>query len=293
VVEHGACCKMLTAVYDLNYGTIAFDFVTWLVRAKLEQQRRGKKHLHVVIVPNSGGLGRRWGPHDDAATYWRLWHIVIGAIPLARASVTFAPTRDYVKTLSGEMWAPQGAVHFLGPLVDAARAGEKIPLLAPTDAARRWAKEWTLGGRIVTITLRNNNADDGRDSSQAWHPFADWLHAKGFVPLVLPDTADVLRSPTGVLAAVSIDLRAALYVTAAMNCFVNNGPMVLAWHTGAPFLAFNAALPDELWRKHWQDKLSLAHGDTPPWCSKNQRLIYRSDTLETLIEEFERVTASL
>src|ERR1700693_6095715 len=100
---------MLTAIYDLNFGTVAYDFVTWLVRAKLEQQRRGAERLHVVILPATGGLGgfaRHWGPHDAAATYWRLWHIVVAACPLSGATVTLAPTRDYAQFVTGAEWAP-------------------------------------------------------------------------------------------------------------------------------------------------------------------------------------------
>lgn len=279
------CVKLLTAVYDLSTGTIAYDFITWLVRAKLEQQRRGADCLHVILLPHTEGLGgfaRHWGPHDEAATRWRLWNIVIAACPLADATVTLAPTRDFRR--GGELWEPQGKSHLLAPLVQAAKAGEKIPLLKPSTAALRWASKWTAGGRCVTLTLRNNG--DERDSSPAWAFFYEWLLEHGWMPLLLQDTADALQWPVGSLAALSIDLRAALYVSAAMNCFTHNGPMVLAWHTGAPLLAFNAGLPGAKWRESWEKNLKLKFGEQLPWALENQRLIYQADDLPVLREAF-------
>lgn len=283
--------RLLTAVYDLAHGTVAYDFITWLVRAKLEQQRAGAQHLHVVILPYSGGLGdfaRRWGPHDVAATQWRLWNIVMAACPLAGATVTLAHSREIAETLAGPVWFPPGKTHFLGPLVQAARAGEAIPLLSATTAALRWAARWCAGWRTVTLTMRRNNAADGRDSSADWSAFAQWLRARAWRVMILPDTVDVMQRPYGELATLSIDLRAALYASAAMNCFVNNGPLVLAWHSGAPFLGFNAALPADPWRAHWEKHLHLAHGDQLPWASDHQRLVYRPDTLLAMTEEFQR-----
>jgi len=284
---------LLTAVYDLSVGSVAYDFITWLVRAKLEQQRRGADRLHVVVLPHTHGLGgfaRHWGPHDADTTYWRLWHIVMAACPLAGATVTLAASREV--EYSGVLWAPTGKAHFLGPLVDAARAGEKIPLLSPTAQALRWAQQWTAGGRCVTLTLRANNGGDGRDSSPDWLPFAEWLREQGWQPLLLRDTAHALNTDSGHFAELSIDLRAALYASAAQNCFVNSGPVVLAWHTGAPLLCFNAALPLQPWREHWAKHLSLELGDQLPWATSDQRLIYQPDDLPILREAFAQWTAA-
>lgn len=282
---------MLTALYDLAVCPVSFDFVTWLVRAKLEQQRRGADRLHVLVVPSIGGLAgvaRYWGPHDADITYWRLWNLVMAACPLARATVTLAPAREhYERFVVGALWAPPGKSYLLGDLVDAARAGESIPSLAPTSAALRWASRWTAGGRCVTLTLRNN-ANDGRDSSSDWEPFADYLRFNGWRVLVLPDTRDALNKSEGPFSALSIDLRLGLYTTAAMNCFCHNGTMVLAWHSRAPYLAFNAALPANPWRAHWEDLLRLKTGDQLPWANSNQRMIYRPDNLGVMVEEFSR-----
>src|SRR3990167_10538791 len=161
---------MLTAFYDLQFGPISFDFATWLVRARLEQRRAGAKRLHVVIVPKEDGVGgfsRDWGGYDEAAGRWRLWHIVVACVPLAGATVTVAASRQQAEALrTGSCWWPAGKAHFMAPIVDAAKAGEAIPKLIPTDAARRYAGHWLNGDRpLVTLTVRRQGSDPARNSN--------------------------------------------------------------------------------------------------------------------------------
>src|SRR3954468_7100627 len=146
---------MLTAFYDLEHGPVSFDFVTWLVRAMKERDRRGCKGLPAVIVPEDRGLGGfsgNWGKHDEPSARWRLWHIVIASCPLAGATVTLAYSKAHAQQLRiGECWWPEGKAHFMGPLVDAARNGESIPRLRATEAARRYVAAWIGERRLVTM----------------------------------------------------------------------------------------------------------------------------------------------
>lgn len=282
--------QVSTAFYDLEDGPVSYDFITWLVRAR---KRAGADALHVVVVPKEDGLGgfaRHWGPHDAEAARWRLQHIVLAACPLAQASCTFAATRAQAQLLKrAPYWWPKGKAHMLGPLVHGAKNGEKVPMLCATDYARhtveRWSSDWS---RTVTITLRAN-ADDGRDSQKEnWALAEDWLDEQGWNVITLDDTREALVAAIGSYAEVDLDLRCALYQRAAMNLFVNNGPQVLAWHSGAPFLAFCAAMPEDKWRWHWAEYLGLNWGDQLPWATKHQRLVYRADTFEAIKEEFQK-----
>lgn len=300
--------RTLVAVYDLAWGPVSFDFVTWLARARLEQQRLGVERLHVLILPHEQGLGgfaRDWGGHDATSTWWRLWHVVVGACPLAQATVTLG-----VQSIEdiGEgnedvcIWRPDERAqrsYLLGPIVDAARAGESIPMLSATEQARKfvrgWAEDWS---RTVTITVRRSSQRPGAENKTApdaardsngpeWSRFRDWLCEQGWDVIWIEDTFPALYAGAiGDFAALSIDLRAALYQAARMNFFVNSGPQALCWHTGAPFMAFNSGQPAEPWHRQWVEGLHIPIGGQLPWATPAQRWIYAPDRFEVMADAF-------
>ena len=281
-----------TAFYDLALGPVSFDFVTWLVRAMRERDKAGCGALHVVIVPKEDGLGgfsRHWGNHDAAAARWRLWRIVIGACPLAEATVTLAQSRAQAELLRhGRFWWPEERAHMAGWMVEAARRGEAVPELRPTAAAVRYVGAWLNGEKrkVVTLSIRWQDTDYRRNTSaEDWSKFAQWLEARGYRVVVLDDANEALSSGRG-YAEMDPDLRLALYQRAEMNCIGQNGPAILLWHSAAPFLYFNAALPADPYAAHWEKHLGLRKGDQLPWAAANQRLVYREDTFENMTEEF-------
>lgn len=286
--------KLLTAIYDLEYGSVAYDYATFLVRAMKERDDRKCTKLHVVIVPKENGLGgfaRHWGKHDAAATRWRLWHIVVALCPLADATVTLAASHKQAAALThhGECWWPIGKAHFMGPLVKAARNGEAIPKLRATEAARRYV-EAGRSSRFVTLTLRNQDTDADRNTNRAeWDALKAWLVLRGYDVVTLNDTNDALKDGKG-YAEFDPDLRLALYERAVMNCIGNNGPQELLKFSGAPYLAFGQALT-EGWQEHFRKHFHMEPGEQLPWAEKNQRLVYRPDTFEVMKEEFERVVS--
>lgn len=282
--------KTLTAFCDLEFCPISFDFVTFVVRAMKERDRLGCSGLHMVIVPKEDGLGgfsRHWGKHDEAAARWRLWHIVVASCPLAGATVTLAPSRAHAEAMkAGEYWWPEGKNHFMSPLVDAARAGEAIPKLRATEAARRYVAKW-LGdaAKVVTLTVRRQDTDPDRNSSEAWWPFGEWLKGKGCRVVRLYDTNDALADGRG-YAELDPDLRLALYEQASINFIGNNGPQELLKFSAAPYRAFGQA-PTDGWKDHYRKYFHMEPGEQVPWASQNQRLVYKPDTFENLKAEFE------
>lgn len=289
---------IFTAFYDLIFGPVSYDFVTWLVRAKKEA---GDRALHVVIVPYEEGLGgfsRHWGKHDEHAARWRLWHIVVASCPLVDATVTVAANRRQAELLqsdepewSDNVWAPEGKAHFMGPLIEAARKGAEIPKLCATEAARRYVAGWLQDtmNPVVTLTLRNQDTDPDRNTDRkVWGEFAAHLRSRAYEVIVLDDTHVALSAGVrGEYAALDPDLRLALYERAAMNCIGNNGPQELLKFSDAPYLAFGQALTDG-WQNHFRKFFSLEPGEQLPWARPDQRLVYRPDTFEVLKEEFER-----
>lgn len=276
--------KILTAFCDLNICPVSYDFITWLVRAMLERDAQGCEGLHVVFVPKEDGLGgfaRHWGPHDEAATRWRLWHICVAACPLARATVTLAPNLEYA-TERLPLWISREREHLAKPLVEASRKGVKIPKLRATEAARRYIASWLKGsGPVVTLTMRKQTNDTARNSDRgAWDQFAAWLRERGYVVVSLDDTNEALAQGRG-YAELDIDLRLALYEHAEMNVVGNNGPAALLWHSDAPYMRIGSGIPAD-----WTTNLGLAQGEQIPWAASDQRLVYAPDTFEAMRDHF-------
>lgn len=289
--------KTLTAFYDLAFGPVSYDFVTWLVRALKEQADRQFDGLHVVIVPNDGGLGgfsRHWGNHDEAAARWRLWHIVVAACPLAQATLTLASGKymafDLKDGLQSEfVWWPDGKQHFMGPLVQASRKGERIPRLQATEAARRYVDIWQGGNTdpIVTLTVREQSTDPARNSDlAAWEALRLHVEQAGCRPVWIDDTHVALGEGHG-YAELDPDLRLALYERAKMNFIGNNGPQELLKFSAAPYRAFGQALSDG-WKDHFRKHFALLPGEQLPWASAQQRLVYEPDSADVLIREFDQ-----
>lgn len=278
----------LTAFYDLAHGPVSYDFITWLVRARMIANVAKCPLLHVVLVPNEGGLGgfsRHWGPHDEAATRWRLWHICMPAVQFVGATVTLADSRAQADRLEiGITWRSEGKAHLARHLVEAAKKGLQIPLLSASGAARRYIADW-LGSEtqpVVTLTLRRQDNDTARNSDLDAHKqMADWLRARGCAVHVLGDSHIALQNGRG-YAELDIDLRLALYERAAMNIVGNNGPAALLWHSAAPYLRMGAGTVAD-----WSSNLGLAQGEQVPWARAGQRCVYAPDSFSAMREAFE------
>ena len=280
----------LTAFYDLQHGPVSYDFVTWLIQARLIANREQCDRLHVVIVPYEGGLGgfaRHWGEHDEHATYWRLWHIVIASCPLVRASVTVADSREQAGKIYDDgypyQWWPDGKAHFMGPLVDASRKGEPIPKLCATEQAKRYMQESLRGFErpIATLTVRNQTTDTARNSQRAeWDRLSDWLTGRGYDVIRIDDTNRALSQGRG-FAELDPDLRLALYERAEVNVIGNNGPQELLKFSNAPYTIFGLALTDG-WKEHWRKYFHMEPGEHVPWARENQKMVYLPDTFENM-----------
>jgi hypothetical protein len=282
---------VLTAFCDLERVPVSYDVVTWIVRAMMERDARKCSRLHVVFVPKEDGLGgfsRHWGPHDEHAARWRLWHIAIPACVLAGATVTLAPSRDFAKnsiTRLDSWWWPEERSHLAAPIMSAARAGVSIPKLRASPAARRYVSEWLLSEQrpVVTLTIRRQANDQARNSSrEEWSKLAAWLASSRCV-VWLDDTNDALSQGRG-FAELDLDLRLALYERAVMNIVGNNGPAALLWHSAAPYLRVAAGEPSD-----WSENLGLAQGEQVPWADQNQVLAYSPATFESMRDAFQRL----
>jgi hypothetical protein len=286
---------IVTAFYDLAYSPVSYDVAPWLIQARMVLAADGSNpHVHAVIVPKEDGVGgfaREWGRHDEAATRWRLWHIVIPMMQLAGATVTMAPTRRYAENMrrAGDgIWWPRGKAHFARPIVEAHKAGRPVPIMRASPAASRYVSDWLWNSRIdpsklVTVTMRNQTTDADRNSKYDAHNLQEWLRARTYHTLFLDDSNEALKRGDG-YAELDVDLRLALYEAASMNIIGNNGPSALMHFGTAPYLQFGVGLGK--WKSHYSQHLGLETGEQWPWASPHQRMVYDVETMAVITREF-------
>lgn len=289
--------KTLTAFYDLAVGPVSYDVIPFLVQARMAAADAGCKHVHVVIVPDANGVDGMYRDklhlYDAAEMHWRLWNLVIPACRLIGASVTLATDWAQAKTLStGKVWpedwdrqSPQRRHYLQREIVEAAKAGRKIPQLRASEHARGMVRTQIerAGLPLVTVTMRQTY-ETGRNSDVGlWADLIKALKYRYHV-VVLHDTSHALIRGWG-YGELVLDLRMALYEAAAMNFHPHGGPVVLCWFSGAPFTMFEAARPHKDWRKHWENNVGLQIGEQLPWATPDQRLVYEETTEQRMADE--------
>lgn len=287
--------KVYTALYDLAVGPVSYDFATWLIAAEMEKRKAGADHLHVLIAPTADGVGGWF--RDKTALYgvdemhWRLWHLVMPLCRLVGATVALSVPAGATSRLAAS-WREREPMlsHHAGPLIAAARAGAEIPRFSAGEHALRAvrAKLETYNRPVVTITLRDTY-EEGRNADHgAWRDAARYIRAYGYEPIVLQDTAVALARCDGFFE-LDVELRMALYQSAAMNMHCHGGPATLCWFSDAPWVMFDAAMPYEAWAKHWEKYLGLQWEEQLPWSrKKDQKLVYEHANYETIIRHLER-----
>lgn len=290
--------KVLTAYYDLAVGPVSFDFVVFMLKAELARRRANADRLHMVIVPFARGVAGMFRDktqlYDEHEMRWRLWNICVPACQLVGASVTLATDWEQAKRLRAEAW-PQDwdrqtlkdRRHLIGDLIAAAKDGDEIPRLSASEHARRKVREayGRLGKRMVTMTLRSTYLRERNSDRGAWDRAARHIEARGYGVVLLEDTGVALSNGVG-YGELNLDVRMACYQEAALNLQANNGAASLCWFSDSPYRMFGAGVPADEWDGLFV-KQGLPLGETWPWASHGQKLVYGSTTAEQLVAEFE------
>ncbi len=133
----------------------------------------------------------------------------------------------------------------------------------------------------------------------AWARFADYLLARGYLPVFVPDTeslpegvpAEVADYPEFVEGAVNLGLRLALYERAFVNLGINNGPAFLYLVDElAAGIMFKIITPGvEANEPPYLMKQGFIIGGQIPFCSPVQRRVWQDDDFEVIKREFEAI----
>jgi hypothetical protein len=281
--------------YDVTKGPACFDFIAWLIIAEMNRRRAGAPApLKIAFKMNDTPEEHEKHAKLRAAFYE-------GVIMPSLALIGAVEDNNSAD-------APTLERYTIGPVVEFAKAGEEVPLLVPSKESVAAIREY-LGAddyklidpvRPVTITLREAPYWEYRNSNLTeWLKVAEYLENQGERVIFIRDTAKWDEPITGfeTCPAASLDLhtRLALYESAKCNLAVSNGPWMLMLHGSRPWLMFvepNGMSPffpetPQFWTQ-W-------HGINPildeqfPWCKPTQRIIWKRDNAENIIEAWERL----
>ncbi len=226
---------MLTAFYDLAVSPPTFDALGFLATAERKRIELGEPSLRIVIVPgpDNGFRKDNLPPRDPKIRMRMLKKVVFKLCKLLPSveEVVHCETRaDAVAFKTGHVF-PAGydetrPVMSYGTkfITDAIRAG-CLPFRADQPV--------TKNDRLIAITLREARYWPSRNSNlPEWQKVGRHFMQKGYDVVFVRDTEFATKAMPGFRtdpdAAISLQSRLALYETARLNLFVNNGPTALA-----------------------------------------------------------------
>jgi hypothetical protein len=186
----------------------------------------------------------------------------------------------------------------LKPISDASRNGEKTPIFKSSVAASEAVKVFLQGSSPVTITLREQPTWEHRNSDlEEWTKFSRYLESRGEQVVFVRDT-DKAGEPlvgfsTFPMASLNLDIRVALYEQAKVNLFTPTGPCSLALFGSRPLLMFNPLDKDDPYvcnrPEFWEFSQGIKEGEQFPWSLPTQRIIWKADSYENILEAWEEL----
>lgn len=277
--------------YNISKGPACFDFIAWLIIAEMNRRRAG------APFPLKVGF-TMLDSDDEREKHIKLRHNFYENV--IRPSLSFVGAVEDNASCS----APALERYTIGPVVQFANAGEEVPLLKPSEGAIKAVHEYlmeaTAGQAPVTITLREADYWHYRNSNvPEWLKVAEYLEKQGERVIFVRDTAKwdepIEGFDTCPAASMDIHVRLALYESAKCNLSVSNGPWMLQLHGVRPWLMFvelnamSAFFPETpQFYRQWH-QIDPATEDRFPWSLPTQRIIWKRDNADHIIEAWEKL----
>lgn len=257
------------AVYNLAHGPLCFDYIVWLITVEMFRIREG-------------------APGPLKVGFW------LGADPsrinpqaLLWLENVFRPALSLIGAVEDDK-AIHGRPHetfVTGNIQTAAKMGVHVPQLRTTERSK-------YPGHVV-ITLREADHWPQRNSNiEAWKGFAAYLESRGEKVVFIRDTAKADEPLDGFTtwpeASRDLHCRMAAYQEAKSSLMLSNGPIALCQFSSVPWIEFIPVLPPGsnyepstgLFLRNHQ---GIDVGEQYSWAADNQRIVWKSDTLENLI----------
>ena len=307
--------NLLYSIYDLKIAPITFNITEFLIDSELEANKTGKKGFVVVFVPNDEdtpyGHKEYEAVIDSHSKLWRFQNIVLPLtvratkckgvfmLPDRSSIASFVKDHNVYPSLYDGVNLRHIDIVELYENID--RPGVVQGLKAPQQGCtyiRDWIKEMNIQVPIVTITLRQYGFDKARNSKiSEWARAAKYISESGYYPIVIPDTDQAFQrnelfEDTYIFNECSwnMGLRMALYEASFLNFFVPNGPGQLAtFMPNCSYIMMNA-LPEGSSVTTEENIKARGYeiGENYRWATPDQRQIFKPDTYDNIINEFNR-----
>jgi hypothetical protein len=270
--------------YNLGKMSFSFDFACVLLDAEMTRIREG--------APGPLRVAFRWGNshRDEGFEIYNSPQRQRAFTGILQSLIKLIGAVEDETAIDGRAMS---SISLKG-VIEGYKKGEAIPQFAAPAEIREQVRLALARDNIVdpiVITLREADHSPHRNSNlPEWLKFAEWLKQQGETIIFVRDTAKAQEKLTGWTtcpsASENLLVRAALYECAKCNCFVSNGPHILATIGNRPWLLFNEIQDEVRYFGNtglgWEKFTGIKAGGQFPWSRTNQRIIWARDTFEVM-----------
>jgi hypothetical protein len=293
----------LVAYYDLKSAPITFDFTNFIIAATAFATLNREPYLDLVIVADGF---RNLTPREKTYTMvdrnWRLWNLLVEIAKVIPQIRTITVQRHPLTRVAQKCFPPQykppdeiRVPYNVQTVMNLFQMGVDVRFLRPSEYALSSAEQLLSKNKekVVSITLRKSGFDTVRNSRvEDWFEFSKILKQRGFDCVIIPDQEDALSTRTlnqfdwKVLdvAAMSVDLRLAIYTQSHINYVTNGGMMPLFMYSIVPFKMFSVTVEgSKVASIDYYRAQGIEAGSKYPWLKEHQNMYWQADTLENLL----------
>jgi len=305
---------VLNVFYDLNIEPNTFgDFANFLVDAEIFGNQHDKNKLFLWIISkeieiqeDDDDLTKIVGVHNWE---WRIYNMLVPMISLHPNFIGHAvlPKGAPINPIvNNDLRYPDGMSDNHRPRLPDFLVRREIyknnsfkGLSAPLQGKKYvsdWSKSLDCNQKLISITIRDYGFDSSRNCNIGeWLKFADWLEAKHYKPVFVPDAGSAWGLDNRLKhhlifreACWNVPLRMALNEECALNYFYSNGCALIAiLNKNVPSIVMMPTVEDSIVCSEPNimhdpeiDPRRLAFAQQNQWWST------KIDTFENLIEEF-------
>lgn len=304
----------LLFVYDLDLNPLTFNFGQHLANATIYSRNKSLKNIDLLIINSSSSnpiktkkLKLFMSEHEAKN---RVYEIILSTFRLSHKSNNLylsnfndKNTNDiienykYIYPEGYSVFKPIPCPYKL-PDVDASTF---FPMLEPNLRAKEIINKYLENfkeKKIITFTFRDLKHEQNRNSQyDEWVKFSKYLIKENYNVLIIPDPLNYnpkffekfADCHVAEIVLWNINLRAALYEAAFLNCSVSSGIYEVSSFynknsNSLMFLDFDSYGKEylEFAHKNWGYKDSIYQ----KWMSINQSVIYKKDNFENMVTAF-------